>query len=102
MGFQTLGESAAGAGCGDLFQWENLQEPALWRHLPCSELGLLGAGALVSYFTETGKEEVTIKMSLKALTASTTEAGVWKNIFPNYVLWRVGQTGQMQEQSLNK
>lgn len=42
-----------------------------------------------------------IEVSLKALTADTTEAGVGKNIFPNCVLWKVGQIGQMQEQSLN-
>lgn len=97
MGFQTPGESAASAEYGAPLQWENLQEPALWRHLPCPELALLGAGALIGYFTETGKEEVKIKVSLKALTANTSEAGVWKNIFPNYVLWKVGHTGQMQE-----
>lgn len=102
MGFQTLGESAAGAGCGAPLQRENLQEPALLRHLPCPELALLGAVALVGYFTGTGKEEVKIKVSLKALPANTTEAGVWKNIFPNYVLWKVGQTGPKQKQGLNK
>lgn len=76
----------------------NLQEPAPWRHLPCPELALLGAGYFtVGYFTETGKEEVKMEGCLKALTASTPEAGVWKNIFADYVLWKVGQTGQMQK-----
>lgn len=99
MGFQTPGESA---GCGAPLQGENFQECALWRHLLCPEFALLGAEALVDYFTETGKKEVKIEVSLKALTANTTKAGVGKNIFPNYVLWNMGQTGQMQKQSLNK
>lgn len=79
------------------YSGENLQEPSLWRHLPCPELAPLGTGALVGYFTETGTEEVRMEVSLQALTANTTEAGVWKNIFADYVLWKVGQTGHMQK-----
>lgn len=101
MGFQTPGESAAGVGCGVPYSGKTSRNLLLGR-LPCPELALLGAVALVGYFTETGEEEVKMVMSLKALPANTAEAGVWKNIFPNYMLWKVGQTGPMQKRGLNK
>ena len=48
------------------------------RHLSCLELKgrarlLFRAVALMSYFTETGKEEAKRMVSLKALSASTTK-----------------------------
>lgn len=43
------------------------------RHLSCLELALFRAVALISCFTETGREEAERMVSLKALSATTTK-----------------------------